>query len=189
MPGAAGEAPASARGGSVSSNPSRASILLRGSPPGRSKKAVASRQATTVDSIPTCVGPPSMRRSIRPSRSASTWAALVGERRPDRLAEGATTGPANAARISRATGWSGIGAQAVDGLGRKRDEPAFGERARCGGGRRSIGPHHPRGDIDAHGHAPVENPDLEQKSREIQSRPGPWTKAAVGPRLGSADLL
>ena len=52
-----------------------------------------------VDSTPTSTGPPSTIRSIRPARSLCTWAAVVGETWPDRLAEGATTGPPKARRI------------------------------------------------------------------------------------------
>ena len=44
---------------------------------------------------------------MRPARSLCTWAAVVGETWPDRLADGATTGPPNARRISRATGCAG----------------------------------------------------------------------------------
>ncbi len=60
-----------------------------------------------VDSTPTSTGPPSTIRSIRPARSLCTCAAVVGETCPDRLAEGATTGPPNARRMSRATAWAG----------------------------------------------------------------------------------
>ena len=50
------------------------------------------------------------RRSGRfgPARSLCTCAAVVGETWPDRLADGATTGPPNARRMPRATGWAGI---------------------------------------------------------------------------------
>ena len=57
-----------------------------------------------VDSTPTEVGPPSMTTSIRPASSASTWAASVGLTCPERLAEGATTGPPAASIRARATG-------------------------------------------------------------------------------------
>ena len=60
-----------------------------------------------VDSMPTDVGPPSRIRSIRPRRSLSTCAAVVGETWPERLADGATTGLPSARRRPRATGWSG----------------------------------------------------------------------------------
>ena len=60
-----------------------------------------------VDSTPTGVGPPSTMRSMRPRRSASTCAAVVGETWPERLADGATTGLPNAARMSCATAWRG----------------------------------------------------------------------------------
>ena len=65
-------------------------------PPGRSSIG-SPRQATMVDSRPTGVGPPSRIRSTRPSRSASTCCAVVGETWPERLAEGATIGLPNAA--------------------------------------------------------------------------------------------
>ena len=51
--------------------------------------------------------PPSTIRSIRPARSLCTCAAVVGETWPDRFADGATTGPPKARRMSRATGWAG----------------------------------------------------------------------------------
>ena len=173
-----------------------------------------------VDSTPTGVAPPSTMRSMRPPRSASTWSAVVGDTWPERLADGATTGLPKAARISRATVWSGtrtamvsrpavassatgqlaalgrtsvsgpgqnaaasrvasaskrasacaacrsatwamsglkagrplacveprdgppvgrVGAEAVDGLGRKGDEAAGGEHARRVGDRRGVG--------------------------------------------------
>ena len=60
-----------------------------------------------VDSTPTCVGPPSMMRSIRPPRSSSTCCAVVGETWPERLAEGATTGRPSLRMMSRATSWLG----------------------------------------------------------------------------------
>ena len=74
---------------------------------GPQQRRIAPRQETIVDSTPTLVGPPSTIRSMRPSRSARTCAAVVGETWPDRLAEGATTGSPNASSRSRATGWSG----------------------------------------------------------------------------------
>ena len=57
-----------------------------------------------VDSTPSGAGPPSMMRSMRPRKSASTCAAVVGETCPERLAEGATIGPPKLVRMSRATG-------------------------------------------------------------------------------------
>ena len=44
---------------------------------------------------------------MRPSRSAATWAARVGLTRPERFAEGATSGTPAAAISARATGWLG----------------------------------------------------------------------------------
>ena len=49
-------------------------------------------KSRTVDSRPMAVGPLSMIRSIRPSRSASTCSARVGEIRFDRFALGAAIG-------------------------------------------------------------------------------------------------
>ena len=46
--------------------------------------------------------PPSTIRSIRPARSPCTCAAVVGETWPDRLADGATTGPPKARRMASA---------------------------------------------------------------------------------------
>ena len=52
-------------------------------------------------------GPPSTIRSMRPSRSAATCAAVVGETWPERLADGATTAPPKARRSACATGCAG----------------------------------------------------------------------------------
>ena len=60
-----------------------------------------------VDSTPTGQGPASNSMSMRPRKSASTWAALVGDTWPERLAEGATTGPLNAVSKACATAWAG----------------------------------------------------------------------------------
>ena len=48
------------------------------------------------NSSPTCVAPPSSTASMRPSSSASTCAAVVGLMRPERFADGAATGRADA---------------------------------------------------------------------------------------------
>ena len=60
--------------------------------PGRSSRGGSLVRSRTVDSRPTAVGPLSMIRSIRPSRSARTCSARVGESRFDRLALGAAIG-------------------------------------------------------------------------------------------------
>ena len=60
-----------------------------------------------VDSTPTGQGPASITMSMRPRRSASTCAALVGETWPELLADGATTGPSKAASNACATGCAG----------------------------------------------------------------------------------
>ena len=52
----------------------------------------------TVDSRPTVVGPASRTASMRPERSASTWAAVVGLVWPKVLALGAAMGSAAARR-------------------------------------------------------------------------------------------
>ena len=46
-------------------------------------------------------GPPSSTMSMRPRRSASTCAAVVGETWPERLADGATTGPPSREQSAR----------------------------------------------------------------------------------------
>ena len=96
MPGASGwplSLSASA-GACASVRPSTRSISSRGRPPGRSSIG-ASKQPTMVDSTPTSTGPPSTMRSIRPSRSLFTCAAVrrrdmageIGRRRHHGLAE------------------------------------------------------------------------------------------------------
>ena len=52
----------------------------------------------TVDSSPTTDGSPRSTQGIRPSRSSSTACQVVGLGRPERLADGAATGPAHARR-------------------------------------------------------------------------------------------
>ena len=92
-----------------------------------------------VDSSPTGAGPPSTISSMRPRRSASTCAAVVGETWPERLADGATTGPPNAARMARATGWSGtrtpmVSRPAVASCGDRTIRDAFGSTSVSGPG-------------------------------------------------------
>ena len=60
--------------------------------PGRSSRGTGVVRSRTVDSRPRAVGPLSMIRSMRPSRSASTWSARVGESRFARFALGAAIG-------------------------------------------------------------------------------------------------
>ncbi len=94
-----------------------------------------------VDSTPTATAPPSTIRSIRPARSLSTWAAVVGDTWPDRLADGATTGPPKARRMARATrvggqanrhgiepGGGEIGHRAVSGFGQNQRQRPGPER-------------------------------------------------------------
>lgn len=64
-------------------------------------------QSTTVDSNPTCAGPPCRMHGIRPSISSATAAQVVGLGRPERLADGAATGTAQARRKAWATGCAG----------------------------------------------------------------------------------
>ena len=86
--------------------PSTRSISARGKPPGRSSVG-SPMQETMVDSTPTAHGPASITMSMRPRRSASTCAGVVGEMWPERLAEGATTGPPKASSNAWATGCAG----------------------------------------------------------------------------------
>ena len=87
--------------GSASGMPSTRSISARGRPPGRSSVGRRDRRRWS-NSSRHWVGPPSRMRSMRPPRSASTCAAVVGETWPDRLADGATTGrPSAGEQIAR----------------------------------------------------------------------------------------
>ena len=56
----------------------------RGTPPGRSSIG-SSKHPTIVDSTPTVTAPPSTIRSMRPSRSPCTCAAVVGETWPEQI--------------------------------------------------------------------------------------------------------
>src|SRR5215471_18883443 len=131
-------------------------MSARGKAPGRSSTG-RSRQAMMVDSSPMGVGPPSTISSMRPRRSASTCWAVVGETCPERLAgggkareraRGVGVGDVGDEGIERRAALGvikacdglavgGVGPEPVDGLGRKGDEAAPGERARraCDGGR------------------------------------------------------
>ncbi len=60
--------------------------------PARSTSILPSRGATTVDSMPCWVAPPSTISGIRPDNSSSTSAAEVGLMRPKRFALGAASG-------------------------------------------------------------------------------------------------
>ena len=109
MPGARGwlVSPASS-GGPASARPSTRSIVA-------ARQAAGTQQHRRPRSIRRwwIRGRPRPRRHRRSGRCARrgrscTWAAMVGETWPDRLADGATTGPPKALRISRATGWAGI---------------------------------------------------------------------------------
>ena len=81
-------------GGSASFVPRQASMSARAKPPARSHNGVSSRQPIMLDSIPMLHAPPSST-SISGSMAA-TWAALLGLKRPDGLALGATSGRATA---------------------------------------------------------------------------------------------
>ena len=87
--------------------PPRPSSCSRVMPPSRSTTGTSPRTSTTVDSTPTRHGPPSTTTSTTSPRSASTCAAVVGEGRPDRFADGAATGTPAARSSASATGWSG----------------------------------------------------------------------------------
>ena len=92
-------------------------------------------RSRTVDSRPTAVGPLSRIRSIRPSRSARTCSARVGESRFDRLALGAASGwPARSIR-PRATGGSGTRSATVS-----RPAVTMSGIRLTGGARASAGP-------------------------------------------------
>ena len=94
-------------GGRSRARPSTRSIRPRGSPPGRSSIGVlkaadnggfdADRDRAAIDD------------QVDPSgKVACTWAAVVGETWPDKLADGATTGPPKARRMaSGRRGWAG----------------------------------------------------------------------------------
>ena len=77
-------------------------------PPGRRSRTRPSVSSTTVDSTPTEHSPPSTTAAMRPSRSASTWAAVVGLGEPERLADGAARDRPDSRMTARATGWDGI---------------------------------------------------------------------------------
>ena len=80
-------------------------------PPGRSSCGGSVVQSTMVLSMPSGVGPPSSTTSRRSSshgpRSSSTWRAVVGLTRPNRLADGAAMPPPNGSSTCWATGWAG----------------------------------------------------------------------------------
>ena len=103
MPDARGAAASGARG----ARPSTRASASRPIPPGRSSTGSSSVNATIVDSMPTGQAPPSRIRPTASPRSSATCAAVVGEIRPKRLADGAAMPPPKAARRSRATGCAG----------------------------------------------------------------------------------
>ena len=72
--------------------------------PGRRMRKGERVRSRTVDSRPRVVGPLSRIRSIRPSRSARTCSARVGESRFERLALGAASGWPSRSIKPRATG-------------------------------------------------------------------------------------
>ena len=76
--------------------------------PGRRIIGVSSVISTIVDSSPIIDEPPSRIISILPSKSLFTCEALVGDGRPDKLAEGAATNPPAALINSSAILLSGI---------------------------------------------------------------------------------
>ena len=112
---------ASRRAAPTSVAPSTASIASRGTPPGRSRRGVPPRQATMVDSTPTCVGAAIEHRvDAAVEIGEHMGGASVGLTRPERLAEGAATGRPTRSRSACASGWAGT---------RRRDavEPGAGE--------------------------------------------------------------
>ena len=78
--------------------------LHAGYGPGLSNAGASSNTEITVDSMPSGHGPPSRIVAGRSSSSASTWAAVVGLIRPERLALGAAIGSFAAASSACATG-------------------------------------------------------------------------------------
>ena len=80
-------------------------------PPGRSSIGAPSPNATIVLSMPTAHAPPSTISATRSPRSSATCCAVVGEIRPNRLADGAAMpvppAASNARSSARATGCDG----------------------------------------------------------------------------------
>ena len=94
-------------GADLSGGMLRAIIASSGIAPGRSTFARPPCVETIVDSIPCTQDPPSITAFIRPDKSAITWDVSVGLTFPERFAEGAATGPANALSRRMATGSDG----------------------------------------------------------------------------------
>ena len=88
-------------------SPKAAAMASREIAPGRSRRMVPPRQAMIVDSSPSGEGPSSRIQSTRPCRSAATCSARVGLTRPDRFADGATSGSPTASISARAILWEG----------------------------------------------------------------------------------
>ena len=91
---------------SVGDNPHTAAICSSVTAPGRYTTIFSG--SSTVDSTPTFVAPPSTTASMRPSRSASTCAAVVGLVCPNVFALGAAKGTPVSRSNSSATGCDGI---------------------------------------------------------------------------------
>ena len=155
----------------------------RGRPPGRSRVG-SPRQATMVDSTPTGVGPPSTIRSMRPRRSASTCAAVVGETWPERLADGATTGPPNAASKRCATGWSGTRTAMCRGRRSARSATgqsgALRQHQRQRAGPERVGQLLGRG-IEAARGVRAASTIRDMRDQRIEARAGPWRRRAARP--------
>ena len=111
------------------SGPTRASIASRARPPGRSSRTGPSgNTATTVDSTPTAQGPPSSEAWTAKPVSSSASSKVVGLGRPERLAEGAQTGPPKALSSAWAAGWLGARTATVSSPARARSQTAASSR-------------------------------------------------------------
>ena len=108
--------------------------------PGRSSVIFPSAMETTVDSIPTRVGPPSSTGTESP-KAALTCPAVVGESSLNRFALGAAIGTPQASINSRATGCAGtrtptVGESGGDDIG---DVSGFRKHQREGSGPPALG--------------------------------------------------
>ena len=81
-------------------------MSARAKPPARSHNGLSSRQLIMLDSMPMLHAPPSST-SISGSMAA-TWAVLLGLKRPDGLALGATSGRATVRNNFCAVSWAGM---------------------------------------------------------------------------------
>ena len=124
---------------------------------------------------------------MRPRRSASTCAALVGETWPERLADGATTGPPNAASSARATGCAGTRTATLSSpasaRSATRNPAAFGSTSVSGPGQNAAAS---RSAVGVETREPPRGGDIgDMRDQRIERAAGPWRRrAAPPPRLG-----